>query len=139
MKAWVLLPYPIGTNAIWRTFGGRILLSREARAWTKKAQAIAHGLPWFDGDVEIFYRLHPRKNKDGSASKIRLDVEAGGKLLLDALQGVIYADDAQAVAQGSIVGEAVEGGGISFICLPAAGRMKAFLDALAPPTQSETA
>ena len=64
---------------------------------------------------------------------------AGGKLLLDALQGVIYADDAQAVAQGSIVGEAVEGGGISFICLPAAGRMKAFLDALAPPTQSETA
>ena len=60
-------------------------------------------------------------------------------LLLDALQGVIYADDAQAVAQGSIVGGTVDGGGISFICLPAAGRMKAFLDALAPPTQSETA
>ena len=29
---------------------------------------------------------------------------------LAALQGVIYADDAQAVAQGSIVGEAVGGG-----------------------------
>ena len=42
-------------------------------------------------------------------------------------------------AKNVMVGEAVEGGGISFICLPAAGRMKAFLDALAPPTQSETA
>ena len=31
---------------------------------------------------------------------------------------------------GSIVSEAVEGGGISFICLPAAGRMKAFLEGL---------
>ena len=130
MKAWVLLPYPVSTNRIWRVWGGRSVLSNEARAWAKAAQATGKGLAWFDGEVEIFYRLHPRKKKDGSASKVRLDVDAGGKLLLDALQGVIYADDAQAVAQGSIVGEAVEGGGISFICLPAAGRMKAFLEGL---------
>ena len=128
MKAWVLLPYPVGANRIWRHFRGRAVLSKEATEWKRAAQAECEGIPWFYGEVEIFYRLHPRKNKDGSASKVRLDVDAGGKLLLDALQGVIYADDAQAVAQGSIVGEAVEGGGISFICLPAAGRMKAFLD-----------
>ena len=130
MKAWVLLPYPVGANRIWRNFRGRAVLSKEATEWKRAAQAECEGIPWFYGEVEIFYRLHPRKKKDGSASKVRLDVDAGGKLLLDALQGVIYADDAQAVAQGSIVGEAVEGGGISFICLPAAGRMKAFLDGL---------
>jgi len=130
MKAWVLLPYPVGANRIWRHFRGRAVLSKEATEWKRAAQAECEGLGWYDGEVEIFYRLHPRKNKDGSASKVRLDVDAGGKLLLDALQGVIYADDAQAVAQGSIVGEAVDGGGISFICLPAAGRMKAFLEAL---------
>lgn len=113
------LPYPISQNRYWRV---RVIkgvamtyVSTEAKAYKQEAawKAKAAGIRVALGDVAMAVILHPKKNKDGSASKTRLDLDNCIKVLFDALNGVAYADDKQVVRIGAEIGNPVEGGGVS--------------------------
>lgn len=110
------LPYPISQNRYWRV---RVIkgvamtyVSAEAKAYKQEAawKAKAAGIRVALGDVVMAVILHPKKNKDGSASKKRLDLDNCIKVLFDALNGVAYFDDKQVVRIGAEVGEPIEGG-----------------------------
>ena len=111
----LMLPYPVGSNRVWRQAGGRVIPNAKAVAWKRTAAHLArqHGIELTTGPVEIHCTLHPRMNKDGSSSKTRLDCDAPLKSLLDALNGVAYHDDRQVVRIVAEVGGAAVDGGLS--------------------------
>jgi crossover junction endodeoxyribonuclease RusA len=110
-----LLPYPISTNRIWRSWGGRIALSNEARAYKENAQktCIANGFRPLQGRVEVRYILHAKANKDGTASKTRVDLFNCEKLIGDALNGIAYFDDKQIVRGVVELGWPMPDGGVT--------------------------
>lgn len=110
-----MLPYPVGANRVWRQAGGRVIPNSQAVAWKRTAAHLMQlaGVRVTDSAVSVHCILHPRANKDGSASKTRLDCDAPLKSLLDALNGVAYRDDKQVVRLVSEIGEPVQGGGLS--------------------------
>ena len=86
----IILPYPISTNRYWRTFRGMTVVSEEAKAYKKQVAQIAQlsGCIKHNGNVSIDITLYPKRNKDGSASKVRLDLDNCLKVVLDAQQVV---------------------------------------------------
>ncbi len=109
------LPYPISTNRMYRNFNGRMVLSAEGKAYKTTAgwlakQAKIHLL---DGDVEFTVILHPKLNKDGSASKTRLDLDNCLKCAQDSLNGIAWRDDSQIVKIYAEVGQPRKGGGLT--------------------------
>lgn len=85
------LPLPPSANRYWRNYRGRMVVSDEAKTyklaagWTAKAQ----GAELLDGEVSMVMKFY-RARKSG-------DLDNKIKVTLDALQGVIYADDSQVV------------------------------------------
>lgn len=110
-----MLPYPVGSNRVWRQAGGKVIPNPKAVAWKRQAAESARlaGIQIITGPVEIHCRLHPRLNKDGTPSKTRLDCDAPLKLLLDALNGVAYADDKQIIRIVAEIAHPVAGGALS--------------------------
>lgn len=85
----IALPEPPSANRWWRRAGNRIHLSNEARKYKENiAQLGGRGV--LDGPVRVTVDWY-RSRKSGDLDK-RLGV------VLDALQGVFYASDAQIVA-----------------------------------------
>lgn len=112
----ILLPYPPGTNRLWRNARGRMIPSSEALAWKREAawRAQAAGVRPITGPVAVELVLHPRLTAKGRASRTRLDLDAPIKPLLDALNGVAYADDKQVTHIHAALGEPIPDGGLSF-------------------------
>lgn len=112
---WIVMSYPVGANRVWQQANGRVIPNPKAVAWKRAAADSVRlaGVKLLSGDVEVHYRLHPKLNKDGSASKTRLDVDAPAKALLDALNGVAYLDDKQVVRLVGEIGHPVAGGALS--------------------------
>lgn len=112
----ILLPYPPGTNRLWRNARGRMIPSSEALAWKREAawRAQAAGVRPLSGPVAVELVLHPRLTAKGRASRTRLDLDAPIKPLLDALNGVAYADDKQVTQIRAALGEPIPDGGLSF-------------------------
>ena len=108
--------YPPGANRLWRSARGRTIVSADAARWKADTawRARLAGVRPISGAVAIEIQLHPRLTAKGRASLTRLDLDAPIKPLLDALNGVAYADDKQIVEIRAALGEAVEGGGLSF-------------------------
>jgi crossover junction endodeoxyribonuclease RusA len=111
----ILLPYPIGSNRLWRNAKGRTIVSREALAWKEETRwrVQAAGVRPISGAVAVELVLHPRLTVKGRASETRLDVDAPIKPTLDALQGVAYANDKQVVRVSACIGDPIRGGGLS--------------------------
>lgn len=88
-----VLPEPISSNRYWRTHGHITYKTREAKAYcelvaTLTASCRTNGGPAFpSGDVAVVLVWH-RGRKAG-------DLDNRSKVLYDALQGSVYADDAQ--------------------------------------------
>lgn len=91
------------------------VLSAEGKAFKIEAawRCKAAGMKVLSGDVSLTLFLHPRQNKDGTASKTRIDLDGGLKGICDALNGVGYRDDKQIVEIHAHIGEPVLGGGVS--------------------------
>lgn len=109
------MSYPVGGNRAWRQANGKVIPNPKAVAWKRQAAESARlaGIQIITGPVEIHCRLHPRINKDGTPSKTRLDCDAPLKLLLDALNGVAYADDKQIIRIVAEIAHPVAGGALS--------------------------
>lgn len=109
-----MLPYPISANRYWRTFRGMTVVSSEAKAYKQQVAQIAQssGCLKVSGDVAVYVVLHPKKNKDGSASKTVMDLDNCLKVVLDALQGVAYDNDRQIKQLVAKYGTAVDGGAV---------------------------
>lgn len=88
----VTLPYPPSVNAMYATFKGRRLLSREGRDYKRQVHLIARAAKaagMFVNDVALtVYLYRPRKSGD-------LDNRL--KAIQDALTGIWYDDDRQVV------------------------------------------
>lgn len=85
----ITLPLPPSANRYWRYTRGRVLVSREARAYRARCQtaALAQRVQMLDGDVEVrgvVYFENRRRDLDGAI-----------KVLFDALEGVAYRNDRQ--------------------------------------------
>lgn len=109
-------PYPISANRYWRkTRTGRVYVSEEAKAYKSQVYFIAqqNKVQIATGAVSMTYRLHPKKNKDGSESKVRLDLDNALKVVNDALNGIAYVDDRQIRRIVLEFGEPIVGGGIT--------------------------
>lgn len=87
----VTLPLPPGVNAMWRTWRGRMLLSREGRAFRLSAQLAAKGcgLKPLSGPVALEIFVYRRRRAG--------DLDGFLKGVLDALNGIAYSDDSQVV------------------------------------------
>lgn len=87
------LPWPPTANRYWRfvTLGKRsaVLLSREARLYKARVAAYAPTVQRVEGPLRVSLRFF-RPRKAG-------DLDGALKPLLDALQGVLYTNDAQIV------------------------------------------
>jgi crossover junction endodeoxyribonuclease RusA len=79
------LPEPPSANRWWRNFRGRMVLSKEARDYKAMVAAGVAGVRPIKGRVRIQITWE-RKRKSGD-----LDKRVG--ILLDALQGIAYAND----------------------------------------------
>ncbi len=114
----MLLPAPISTNRMWSVSWKtrRVILTTAGRQWKEAARQIARE-QWkrepLDGAVSVAITLHPRMNKDGSASKTRIDIDNAAKVALDTLQGVCYADDRQLEALIVTLGGPKPAGGLT--------------------------
>jgi crossover junction endodeoxyribonuclease RusA len=84
---WICLPYPPSANRYWRRAGSRLHRSNEATDYIRQASAMAAGHGCATGDVLVVVEIH-RPARRG-------DLDNRLKVLLDALRGVLYADDSQ--------------------------------------------
>jgi Holliday junction resolvase RusA-like endonuclease len=93
-----LLTFPISTNALWRAYRGRNILSAPARAWAKTATAelMVQKVKPIKGPVELAIALSP-------PTKRAFDLSNRIKLLEDCLVrcGIIEADDSSVVKKVS--------------------------------------
>lgn len=86
------LPYPPSANVYWRAWKGRMLVSREARAY--KAGVLARcklmrlGKP-LTGAVALFVRVYRPRRVGDLGNRL--------KVLEDALQGIAFEDDDQVI------------------------------------------
>lgn len=110
---------------MWRVFRGHSVLSEEGRTYKAKAGwlAKAAGAKPVEHDVAVVVTLHPRANKNGSASKVVIDLDNSLKVACDALQGVAYTNDKQIKRISAAYGNPMTDGGLT-VAVMAANDMK---------------
>lgn len=108
------LPYPVSANRYWRKAGHRVYRSPEAVAYCKLVAnaALWQGAKRLSGDVGVLIIFQPKATKSGAASKTRLDLDNALKVVLDALNGVLWDDDKQIVDLRIRLGDPVKSGGL---------------------------
>ena len=87
----VVLPYPPSVNHYWRMFRGRMVISREGRAFRERVCSVlaAAGVKPMMGPLAVEIDLYPPDRR-------RRDIDNGLKASLDGLQhGGAYEDDSQ--------------------------------------------
>ena len=87
----VILPYPPSANRYWRVVNGRPIVSKAAREYKIEAgwKAKAQGQQIMVGPVSVTIAVY-RPQKRGDLDNLL-------KVILDALNGIAYDDDAQIV------------------------------------------
>lgn len=123
----MLFPYPIPLNRLHRHWKGRTVVTPHAREWRKVAQDIAREETQHEpitAPLCVILILHPRMNKDGSASKIRLDIDAFSKWVLDCMQGIVYENDSQVVPLCLDIGPPMKDGGMTMLYAEEAGQFE---------------
>lgn len=92
----LILPYPVSANRYWRTVVAKkqlralTFVSDEAKAYKQEVawRAKAAGVKPISGLVELRVRLVPKNG-------VCMDLDNALKVTIDALKGVVYADDSQ--------------------------------------------
>ena len=122
----LILPYPPSANRYWRIFRGRAVQSADATAYKRHIWALARSNGISDTNlapVALELILRPLRPLDGDRRErlygadwhlsLRcLDLDNSIKILLDALQGVAYANDKQVRSIKIERGTPVNGGAL---------------------------
>jgi crossover junction endodeoxyribonuclease RusA len=114
----ITLPWPPSVNHYWRTWRGRMLISRQGRAYRKRVGALlrAAGVTPQAGPLAVHVELYPPDRR-------KRDVDNALKSLNDALQaGGAFHDDAQIVWLLVEKAEIVPGGKVVVRIAPRNGR-----------------
>lgn len=114
----ITLPWPPSVNHYWRTWRGRMLISRQGRAYRKRVGALlrAAGVTPQAGPLAVHVELYPPDRR-------KRDVDNPLKSLNDALQaGGAFHDDAQIVWLLVEKAESVPGGKVVVRIAPRNGR-----------------
>jgi Holliday junction resolvase RusA-like endonuclease len=82
---------------------------QEAAAWRLK---LAGGQIW-TGPVAVSLALHPKMTIDGHPYKKRTDLDNSIKAVLDACQGVVFANDKQVQRIQAEIADPIIGGGVT--------------------------
>ena len=87
----IVLPLPPSANRYWRHYNGRVVVSEAAKTYKAGVWMVAQhaGMRPFTGPVAVYVHVY-RARKAG-------DLDNANKVLLDALCGIAYQDDAQIV------------------------------------------
>lgn len=116
------LPYPVSANRYWRTNGKTgVYLSAEAKAYKRQVRAIAIAcgvLNPMTGPVEVEALFHARITKDGNESGVVLDLDNVTKVLLDAMNNLVYVDDKQIRRYLVEFAQPIDGGGLTVTVSP---------------------
>lgn len=85
----ITLPFPPSGNRYWRMWQGRMVVSTEARQYKETVGWLvkAASPDWLTGNVALTIKIY-RPQKRG-------DLDNRIKIVLDALQGSVYANDSQ--------------------------------------------
>lgn len=75
-------------------------------------------MPLMDGPIALTITLHPKQCKDGSESKVIIDLDNCLKVALDALQGIAYENDRQVRKISASYGESLPDGGLTISVCP---------------------
>jgi len=113
MRITATLPYPPSTNVYWRTFRGRTVPSKAATDYKKTVRTILEHAVASEDNVLVDVTLLPKLTQKGVASKVCIDLDNCLKVLLDALQGLVIADDKQVKEIHARYGEPVCDGGVT--------------------------
>ena len=108
------LPYPPSANRYWRIFRGRATPSKAATEYKAVVRQSAC-LGVITGPLALSITLHPKQCKDGSESKVVIDLDNCLKVALDALQGVAYENDRQVKRITLAYGESMPDGGLTIV------------------------
>jgi crossover junction endodeoxyribonuclease RusA len=86
--------------------------SKEANQYKASVKALTLNQEGLNGDVAVSVVLLPKLTIKGEASKVIMDLDNSLKVLLDALQGIAYTDDAQVKRITAEYGDPVKNGGV---------------------------
>jgi len=108
------LPYPVSMNAIWRVYKNKQVLSKEAIRYRNEVKYVAsrHKIALTSEQVSVIIELRPKETQSGRESKICIDLDNCIKATLDALQGIVFANDKQVRRIYAYYGEPVINGGL---------------------------
>jgi len=108
------LPYPVSLNLLWRVYKGRQVQSKEATKYKNEVKYIASSkkIPLTHDNVSVILELQPKQTISGRAYEKCIDLDNCIKATLDALQGVIIANDKQVKRIYAYYGDPVPGGGL---------------------------
>lgn len=111
------LPYPPSANRYWRIFRNRAVLSPDAKEFKANTAKISRAMglesPTSDFLCYVEVLLHPRQTKRLEASRTVLDLDNCLKVALDAMQGVVYANDKQIREIHARYGDPLPDGGLT--------------------------
>jgi Holliday junction resolvase RusA-like endonuclease len=83
------LPIPPSANRYWRLANNRIFVSEDAQLYKSQVALLCGQLEPFSGNVSVKFTVY-RARKSG-------DLDNYAKVMLDALKGILYPDDAAVV------------------------------------------
>ena len=114
------LPYPPSNNVYYRHSGSVTYLSKKGKEFKEKAGWIARQakVVCLEVPVSLIVILHPKRNKDGTTNKTRMDIDNCLKAVFDSLEGIAFVDDSQVARLVAEIGGNIEGGGVSVIVKP---------------------
>jgi|DEB0MinimDraft_4_1074332.scaffolds.fasta_scaffold133705_1 Holliday junction resolvase RusA-like endonuclease len=86
----IKLPYPPSTNALWGIGRGRMFKTKKYAEWIErcKKEIVWEKKPPIDYPFEIEIVVGRKRNKDGSLSKVKADIDNRGKSTMDILEGI---------------------------------------------------
>jgi len=92
----IQIPFPPSVNSLWRIGRGRMFRSKKYTAFMKLCdeEIIWEKKPPIDYKIEIEVVVGRPRNKDGSVTKVRMDIDNRLKSCLDVIEHIgVYIDD----------------------------------------------
>ena len=109
----VTLPWPPSVNRYWRPWRGRMVISKEGRAYRNAVAVICAKFEQFSPDTRLRVEI-----KAYPPDRRRRDLDNILKAILDALEGHVYPDDSQVDDLRVVRHNRTDDGAVEVHCVP---------------------